>query len=254
MDVSNKSKGALSDVWKQASQLTIPVIKSSWMAVLLIWAGTMLMIYADHIVLHPLAANITLSAIGCIAFLFFLGVLLLLAQSVVAGDALSFTSAVSRMGKHALFYFLTLVLLCALIFGYYFGGAWLVHHLTVSQAASGSQSKQAVMYFMMGVVAPLVVMVVFFLFALPLVVIEGCNPLRAFIRSYQLVGKQWVRAFSIYGMMGVVFILTSPTTLHAHFLMRYHVYPLFVLCIFLIFMPFICTLLVLMKESLSSAS
>lgn len=250
MDRFAQSQGTLSDVWKQAAKQTLPLIRVSWLILLLVWLGAMIVIYADHLVLIPLAANLAVSVVGYLLALFFTGSLLLCTQAIQDNEPLTFMAAMERMLARSPSYFTTILIFLAVIVSYYLGGGWLIHHFTAHPAAASGEPETAVMYFMMGVVAPLIVMIVFFIFAIPLTVIESCGPFKAFLRSYRLVGKHWLRAFSIYGVVCVLFILTVPTTLHAHFLMRYYVYPLFVLIVYMILMPFITSLIVSMRTHL----
>lgn len=243
----------VSSVWKTASQLILPVIKAGWLSVLCIWMAAMLVIYVDHIFLKPVYINVGLSVLGFLIVLFFLGVLLLQSQQVMSDSDTSFCRAWRLMCRRALSYYSTAFLLMTMIVGYFYVGEWAIHHFVLGAAVQPShkQSSQALLYFMLGVVTPLIVIIVFCLFALPFVVLDACKPLKAIMRSYQLVGRHWVRVFFIYGVLGMMLILTIPTTLHAHFLMKYHVYPFFVLLVYLVCFPFISNLIVLMKALLA---
>lgn len=243
----------LSSVWKTAGQLMLPVIKAGWLSILCIWMAAMLVIYVDHIFLKPVYINVGLSVLGFLIVLFFLGVLLLQSQQVMSNSGASFCQTCRLMCRRALSYYSTTFLLIAMIIGYFYAGEWVIHHFVLGAAVQPShkQSSQALLYFMLGVVTPLIVVVVFCLFALPFVVLDACKPLQAIMRSYQLVGRHWVRVFFIYGVLGMMLILTIPTTLHAHFLMKYHVYPFFVLVVYFVCFPFISNLIVLMKALLA---
>ncbi len=98
---------------------------------------------------------------------------------------------------------------------------------------------------------PMTFAFVLFLFVLPLLILESLPIWLAFRRSILWVGyENWLRTFSVYAVVLVVILFTSPTTAHGQWLAKHYLSFLFDAFILSLFGPLVINYLLLLLNDL----
>lgn len=230
-------------VFDAAFKRTIPVLKETFATIILLTLAQAFIIY-----IAPLSTshyfNLIVEVVGFIFFLYLCGVLVYQADQLFIDRPVTLQQACQTVLRRSPGYFAIIILIAAIIVGYYL----LMAHVFRQPAGTRNNADMAIhgMLFALVGLMPILLFVVFELFAIPLVLLRKVSVLKSLLHSYQLVGMRWLPAFSAYAMIGIVFVLVTPTTQHAHFFLRYHLLILFNFAIFCLLAPFVASYILIM--------
>ena len=209
---------------------------------LLLWLLSMVFVYAGRLTVSPMI-QLAIELVVLAGIVFTVCALIIRTEGVLTGVKRSLqddlTSTLMQSG-HCIG---AIVIEIALIVGYFLLSNHVLHRLgLLSPVATQADVAQHVLIYALGVITPIVVLIVLFIFVLPIILVDRKPCWIAMRLSAQFVGFQWLRVFTLYVLIGFLLLLTMPSTLHAHFFMHYHVYPLYVLLVYLAMVPFILNL------------
>jgi hypothetical protein len=144
-------------------------------------------------------------------------------------------------------FFLGVLLIVVVVALYYL----LVTHIMqiwIKPADVQHPSLKNMLIFIFLCLAPIIIFIVFMILSLPLIIIDKINPLKAMARSHQIIGARWLQAFTAYACLGIIYILVSPGTLHAHFFRHYHLFMVFVFVVYCILLPLLFNYILFMMN------
>ncbi len=235
------------DVFDYAVRHHFRVLKKILALIILMAFVQALIVYTDHFVLNRL--HWVIKIVGAVPMLFFTGALLYQAQMCLEEHESSLLHTLQVMLQRCIAFFMCAVLLTLLVVLYYFLVLQIMR-VWIHPTGAEDGSIKGMLIFMGMYMIPTLIFIVFMIFALPLTIVDRLNPLKAMARSYVLIGTRWLQAFTVYACLGMMYILVTPNTLHAHFLIRYHLFMPFVFVMYLIFVPFIVNYLLFMLNDL----
>ncbi len=231
------------EVFDSSFKRTLPVLKETFSTIILLTLAQAFIIY-----ISPLSSsyyfNMIVEIVGFIFFIYCGGVLLYQTNQLFICEPVTLQEACQTVLRRSLSYFAIIILIAAIIVGYYA----LMAHVFRQPAGTQNNVDMAIHGLLFAIVGlmPILLFVVFELFAIPLVLLRKVSVLKSLLRSYQLVGMRWLPAFSAYAMIGIIFVLVTPNTQHAHFFLRYHLLILFNFAIFCLLAPFVASYVLIM--------
>ena len=233
-------------VFDHAVRNHLAVFKRSILLIVLITLSEAFIYYLGHVVASPVV-SVIFEVIGVLLFLYFYGAMLYQTQSYLDGQDVSAKEALLEMPGRYLQLLACAALILLIVTLYYL----LITHVMQWWVGDTQHAtiKSMIIFILLGV-APILIFLVFMIFAVPLVVIDGLNPLRACQKSYLIIDTRWIQAFTVYACMGLIYILVSPHTLHAHFLMHYHVFMISVFVVYCVLLPFFVNYMLFMINDL----
>lgn len=195
-----------------------------------------------------LAISLPLGIVMAILMIYGFSFCLLLGQQSLLGQPCDLKQNFSRFNQHVLkVFYVCLTIVITMIVLYYVarGVATLMIYRAVPPKAA------YILAYFTFISIPFFIGIVCLWFALPLVILEKSGVMAAFSDSFKLVWwKNWLRAFAAYALVVVVYLITSPATLHGHILHRMHLNAPFDLLVFCLFVPLIVNLTVLLLQDL----
>jgi hypothetical protein len=225
------------DICDLALRQYFTVLKPALPLIILLTLAQAFTFYLGHLFSSTIL-NVIFEVVGLILFLYFSGALLCQIQSILEDSEMTFQDALRAMISRLIPFFICLLLIIAVVVLYY----WFISHVMqtwIGPSTGEHAAMKNLFIFLFLCLSPIVIFIVFMIFAPAVVVLDQLNPIRAYGRSYRLIGVRWLQAFTIYACVGIVYILVAPGTLHAHFFMHYHVFLVFVLFVYVILLPFV---------------
>lgn len=221
-------------VFDHAVRNHLAMLKRSILLIILITLSEAFIYYLGEAITHHVLRGI-FEIVGVLLFLYFYGAILYQTQSYLDGQDVSTKEALVAMRGRYLPLLACAAMILVIVAAYYL----LITHVMQWWVGDTPHAtvKGMIIFILLGV-APILIFLVFMIFAMPLVVIDQLSPLRACQKSYLIIDTRWIQAFTVYACMGLIYILVSPRTLHAHFLMHYHVFMLFVFLVYCLLLPF----------------
>ena len=184
---------------------------------------------------NRLVANTALSwfcmAIEVFIFLFFTGALLYQANALLEGRHMSHKAACQAMLTRIAPVYAAFAAFTLFVIGYYELFKYLIQFAMGMHVVTIIASLFAL--------ALLMVSIVFFLYTVPSIIIDGLSPLKALARSYVLSKSRPVPVFIAYAAMAVVAVAVSPHTRHAYYLMQHHSWLLLNFAVYALSLPFV---------------
>ncbi len=232
------------DVFDCALKNYLGLLTQSFFLIILITLAQAFTFYLGHL-FAKMYLNAIFELIGLLLFLYCSGAMLYQAQQLLEAKRCSVKDALYQMWGRCLPFFAGAILLVVIVALYYYLLTYVVQ-VWLQPIAAPHASLKNMLIFIFLCLAPILVFIVFMIFSLPLIIIDRLNPFKAFLRSYVLIGSRWIQAFTIYACLGIIYILVSPGTLHAHFFMHYHVFMIFVWISYCILLPFLFNYLLVM--------
>lgn len=221
-------------IFDHAVRHHLAVLKRSIGLIVLITLAQAFIYYVGSLS-HSFVLNTIIKVIGVLVYLGFYGAMTYQVQSYLDGQDVSTRDALLQMRERYLPMIACALIISVIVVLYYVLITHVMHWWLGD--SGGSPIKSMIIFILLGV-APILIFLVFMILAIPLLIIDQLNPLRACQRSYMLIDTRWLQAFTVYACMGLIYILVSPHTLHAHFLLHYHVYMIFVFFVYCLLLPF----------------
>lgn len=233
-------------VFDHAVRNHLAMLKRSVLLIVLITLSEAFIYYLGHVTASQVI-SVILQVIGVLFFLYFYGAIIFQTQAYLDGQEVTAQEALLEMRGRYLQLLACAALILVTVSLYYV----LITHIMQWWVGDTPNAtiKSMIIFILLGV-APILIFLVFMIFAIPLVVIDQLNPLRACQKSYLLIDTRWIQAFTVYACMGLIYILVSPHTLHAHFLMHYHVFMIFVFVMYCLLLPFFFNYMLFMINDL----
>ncbi len=220
--------GAL-DVLVEACKYHWRVLKCSFYLILLMAIAQLASIY-----LSPYLSGL-FSALSIVFLLFCWGAMFLQVNAILTDQSLDTLQACRAMLRRAPSFFATFFLIIAVVVGYYFVfQKFIWSHMAIPLLG------------LFVLVVPIVVILLLFIFALPLILLKNPTPFNALGESAYLVRDELFETLTIYIVFALFYFFILLSTQHAQFLRRHHVLWLFNAVSFLAWMPLLTNYIILM--------
>lgn len=230
------------DLMKYAMLGYKKLLSSSFILIILLTLSLGILIYFTDFSSYVL--NLVFTLVSVVCMLFFWGAMLYQSDAVLKGSKISTLNACIYMGRRSAAFFGACLIMGLGITGYFYLIHWLIH-VWAGEIDSNTIIKTMIILFVFFIV-PVCCTLIFFWFTLPLTILDKYSSLKALLKSPVLVGERWLQALTIYMGIGVLYIFTSPYTLHAHFFKSYHVLLAFDFVIYCLLLPLFLNYVVLL--------
>ena len=190
-------------------------------------------LYCGGMPINPIAFHVV-AAVMALLMIYLFACFIYSCDKIRQGHTLSLRQVFVDTAKRIAQVYLICVFIVAFCVGFYYLGhylaqLWVGVHL--------KPTKKYMMIIILFTIFPILYGIVVLLFAPILALLKNCTALKAVKNSIYLSWFHWFYVFSLYVFIGIIYILVSPLSLHAHFFIRYHVMIVFDFIVFAMLLP-----------------